>query len=462
MLPPSLLEHRNIGMAASATSIMKFSIRLCLDAALLAGLIGLVGTAPAARAADDTARFFGQWKTTFSYNGQTVTMISVHDANGYRNYVLTPNGFVFAGSGGYSAANGIWLAAAPAPNNGGAYHFVNNNTVVCSNALGQTVTWVRDTTPLGQAAAPPSQSAAILGSPSGETARNSQPIASPPASGPPVGNAGAVQGHGQRGFEEAPPDQGDLSPGKNYALVIGIDNYPAPLPKLKTAVNDAQSMAGLLSSKYGFQVTTLLNQDATRDKILDAMTHFRKSLAENDSFLIYYAGHGMYDRGTDKGYWMPVDADPDPMSTSRDISADDLVTEVRGLSARHVIIISDSCFSGDLSRDAGDMSPSDGNQAYIRRMQRAPSRTLMASGSDEPVSDSGSQDHSVFAALLLDAMQSPNGQAFTADDLFVAIRKSVLARSGQSPQYSSLRDSIRPSASLDTGDFVFKPVAKPK
>jgi hypothetical protein len=86
----------------------------------------------------------------------------------------------------------------------------------------------------------------------------------------------------------------------------------------------------------------------------------------------------------------------------------------------------------------------------------------MASGSDEPVSDSGSQDHSVFAALLLDAMQSPNGQAFTADDLFVAIRKSVLARSGQSPQYSSLRDSIRPSASLDTGDFVFKPVAKPK
>jgi hypothetical protein len=262
----------------------------------------------------------------------------------------------------------------------------------------------------------------------------------------------------QRGVvAEAAPDHGDAGPGSSYALVIGIDSYAAPLPRLKTAVNDARAFASLLSSKYGFQVTTALNQDATRDKILSAITHFRKSLAENDSFLIYYAGHGSFDRETDKGYWLPVDADPDPLNTSRDISADDLITQVRGLAARHVIIISDSCFSGDLSRDAGDMSPSDGNLAYIRRMQRAPSRTLMASGSDEPVSDSGSQGHSVFAALLLQTMQSHSEQAFTADDLFVSIRRSVLARSGQSPQYTSLHDSIRASASFDTGDFVFNP-----
>ena len=83
------------------------------------------------------------------------------------------------------------------------------------------------------------------------------------------------------------------------------------------------------------------------------------------------------------------------------------------------------------------------------------SRTLMASGSDEPVSDAGSRGHSVFADQLLQAMQSPSEKSFTADDLFVAIRKSVLARSGQSPQYTSLRDSIRSSSNLDSGDFVF-------
>jgi hypothetical protein len=426
---------------------MKSWFRFCFNAALAAGLIGL---APTAHAADDTARFYGEWKTSFPFNGQTVTIISVHDANGYSNYVLTPTGYTFAGSGAFSASNGIWFAAAPPPQNGGTYHFVDNNTAICSNAAGQTVTWRRDNTPLpGVAASGPQPGAGVT---------ESQPEAAVPASKLSSGNSGRpASSKQQRGFEEAPADQGAAGPGNNYALIIGIDDYPAPLPKLKTAVNDAQSFASLLGSKYGFQVTTLLNQDATRDKILDAITHFRKSLAENDSFLIYYAGHGSFDRTTDKGYWLPIDADPDPMITSRDISADDLVTQVRGLAARHVIVISDSCFSGDLSRDAGDMSPSDGNQAYIRRMQRAPSRTLMASGSDEPVSDFGSQGHSVFAALLLDAMQSRSGQAFTGDDLFASIRKSVLARSGQSPQYALLRDSIRSSANLDTGDFVFNP-----
>jgi len=437
-------------------SITQPSARPCLNAALAAsliGLLGLAGLAPAARAADDTARFFGQWKTTFTYNGQTATMISVHDANGFRNYMPTPTGFTFAGSGAFSAVNGIWFAAAPPPQNGGTYHFIDNNTVVCSNAVGQSVTWKRDNTPLGQAAVSNSQPE--------PAAPYSQSGATAPASRS-SGHDASTPLQQQRGFEQGPADQGSLIPGNNYELVIGIDDYAAPLPKLKTAVNDAKSFTSLLSSKYGFQVTTLLNQDATRDKILDAITHFRKSLAENDSFLIYYAGHGTYDRGTEKGYWLPVDADPDPLITSHDISADDLTTVVRGLAARHVVIISDSCFSGDLSRDAGDLSPSDGNQAYIRRMQRAPSRTLMASGSDEPVSDSGSLGHSVFAALLLAAMQSRSGQAFTGDDLFASIRKSVLARSGQSPQYTSLRDSIRPSASLDNGDFVFNPAAQPK
>ncbi|MGC1461800.1 MAG: caspase family protein [Terracidiphilus sp.] len=432
---------------------MHLSKRLCLNAALASSLIGTIFCGPAARAADDTERFLGEWKTTFPFNGQTVTIISFHDTNGYRNYILTPTGYTFAGSGAFSAVNGIWMAAAPPPDNGGTYHFADGNTAICSNAVGQTVTWKRDNTPVVQESPrPPGKQ------PSAST-QHSQPESAtltPPPSGRESNAPPPSPQH--RGFEaEPPPGQADLGPGQNYALVIGIDDYPAPLPKLKTAVNDAESFANLLSTNYGFQVTKLLNQNATRDKILDAIAHFRKSLAENDSFLIYYAGHGSYDRGTDKGYWLPIDADPDPLITSRDISADDLITQVRGLAARHVIVISDSCFSGDLSRDAGDMSPSDGNQAYIHRMQRAPSRTLMASGSDEPVSDSGSQGHSVFAALLLQAMQSQSAKAFTAEDLFVSIRKSVLARSGQSPQYSSLRDSIRSSASLDTGDFVFNP-----
>lgn len=107
-----------------------------------------VGSAGVARAADDTAKFYGQWKTSFPYNGQMVTIISVHDENGYTNYFVTPSGFTPAGSGGFHAANGFWSAAAAAPNNGGTYLFTGKNAVVCTNSMGQTVTWVRDKTPL--------------------------------------------------------------------------------------------------------------------------------------------------------------------------------------------------------------------------------------------------------------------------------------------------------------------------
>lgn len=92
---------------------------------------------------DDTVRFFGTWKATTSVNGQSVTIISVHDSNGYKNYIQTPNGDVSAGTGSFAATNGKWSSNAAYPNNGGTYHFIDDDTVVATNSAGQTVTWAR-------------------------------------------------------------------------------------------------------------------------------------------------------------------------------------------------------------------------------------------------------------------------------------------------------------------------------
>ena len=112
--------------------------------AYISAFAALTLLAATARAGDDTARFFGTWKTTVAMNGQTVTIVSVHDANGYRNFVETPTGQVPAGDGTFKAGNGIWSSNAPAPNNGGVYRFVNNNEVIATNSAGQAVTWIRD------------------------------------------------------------------------------------------------------------------------------------------------------------------------------------------------------------------------------------------------------------------------------------------------------------------------------
>lgn len=93
--------------------------------------------------------------------------------------------------------------------------------------------------------------------------------------------------------------------GTYYALVIGNDDYRY-LPKLKTAVADANAIAQLLRERYGFTTNVLL--DSSRNRILTALNEYRRILAEDSPLLIYYAGHGHHDPDTDKAYWLPVTA----------------------------------------------------------------------------------------------------------------------------------------------------------
>ena len=237
--------------------------------------------------------------------------------------------------------------------------------------------------------------------------------------------------------------------GNFYALVIGIDEYHPPLPKLKTASNDASAIGKLLEDRYGFQVKRLLDKDATRSSVLDALADYRNTLSDNDNLLIYYAGHGFSDHEAQKAYWLPVDAES-PTSPNR-ISADDLTTAVRVLPARHVLIVSDSCYSGGLSRGMDEPGQSGGRPAFLKRMLSSRSRTLMASGGDEPVADGGTDGHSVFAFAILRALERADEAMFTASDLFYnSIRQQVAGMSDQLPQYTFIQNSGH-----DEGDFVF-------
>ena len=103
----------------------------------------------------------------------------------------------------------------------------------------------------------------------------------------------------KKGLDTVLPDA------KYYALVIGNNNYKH-LQKLKTAVNDAKDVERILKSLYGFETKLLI--DAPRKEILTAVNDFRKKLSSKDNLLIYYAGHGEYDKTADRAYWLPVDA----------------------------------------------------------------------------------------------------------------------------------------------------------
>ncbi len=123
--------------------------------------------------------------------------------------------------------------------------------------------------------------------------------------------------------------------------------------------------------------------------------------------------------------------------------------------AKHVMVVADSCYSGTLMRAAPAQLPTATERnAYLRRMASKQSRTIMASGGVEPVSDSGGGDHSVFARAFLTALRENDG-VLDGQTLFDRIKRPVITNSDQTPEYSDIR-----MAGHDGGDFLLVPRAR--
>ena len=259
----------------------------------------------------------------------------------------------------------------------------------------------------------------------------------------------------------APPGQiskgrPNIAFGTYHALVIGNNTY-ARWPSLVTPEQDARSVAELLGKKYGFKTKVLFN--ATRFDVLQALNDFRKILTENDNFLVYYAGHGHWEKQIQRGYWVPVDSDTD--SDVNWISTFAITDVLSAMSARHVLIVADSCYSGALTRSSlARLEAGMSNEArdhWLQSTAEKRSRTVLSSGGLQPVLDSGGGNHSVFAKAFLDVLASNadilDGQRL---GLEVAARVSYAASSAQieqDPQYAPIR-----YAGHEAGDFLFVPV----
>ncbi|MBI5747547.1 MAG: SUMF1/EgtB/PvdO family nonheme iron enzyme [Nitrospinae bacterium] len=240
---------------------------------------------------------------------------------------------------------------------------------------------------------------------------------------------------------------------KYHAIIIGNNSYKN-LPKLKTAIADAKEVERVLKTQYGFETKLLL--DATRNEILTTVNDFRKRLGSKDNLLIYYAGHGEFDKTADRAYWLPVNAQrDDPVDW---ISATDITDNIKRIASAHILIISDSCYSGTLTRAAtGDLSTKGERDEFVKKMMERRSRTLMASGGNEPVVDEGGSGHSVFADAFLRALKEADKGIFTAEELFHGRVKEIVAgKSEQVPEYNNIKNSGH-----EGGDFVFRLASVP-
>ena len=270
---------------------------------------------------------------------------------------------------------------------------------------------------------------------------------------PPVAQVASVTVPVMRGARvQVPPE----ILGAYHALIIGNNSYKF-MPNLTTAVSDADAVANILKSKYGFETRVLHN--ATNDEIMGAINEYRKTLRASDNLLIYYAGHGELDEKNYRGYWLPVNAKRD--DTTAWISDQMITDQLNGMSARHVMVVADSCYAGAMTRSGGiQLVSKGGDDAEARRLKYLAgrqSRTVLTSGGVAPVVDGGPGGNSIFARALIEALEHNDRVLEGAElynDIFDVVRSSAkrLFKVDQSPVYAKIRD-----AGHQNGEFLFVP-----
>lgn len=179
---------------------------------------------------------------------------------------------------------------------------------------------------------------------------------------------------------------------KRLAVVVGINDYPGSSNDLHGCVNDALDWHATLLS-HGYDVTELLlDGDATRDNVTDALTSAVSRLRFGDRLVWTYSGHGST---------IPDTSGDEPDKTDECIVLHDwqqsgfLVDDEIGAmldqrrAGSSVITISDSCFSGTVARFVDTTAqPRYFPAEYLtpREVVAAPRRlqpTILLSGCDE-------------------------------------------------------------------------------
>ena len=195
-----------------------------------------------------------------------------------------------------------------------------------------------------------------------------------------------------------------------YILSVGINQYKNNKLSLNYARPDAQSFSALMKGKTGqlfknIELVSLLDEDATRPRILAALDEIAGRISPEDVFIFYYAGHGsMVDN---RFYFIPTETSRlyDERTLNKEaIEAILLQEKFKQIKALKQVIIMDACQSGGsvellATRGAGE-------EKAIAQLSRSAGIHVMASaGSEQFASEFASLGHGLFTSVLIRALQ---------------------------------------------------------
>ena len=154
----------------------------------------------------------------------------------------------------------------------------------------------------------------------------------------------------------APASAADL-----YGLVIGIDDYIGTENDLDGAVNDASDIARSLDEAGAKEVVRLLNDDASKDRIVAAWDGLLATAKPGDTIVFSYAGHGgqepappdRHDKTRIESFLLGH-FEPSGPGTRERIVDDEVYAWLQRADKKgvKVVFVADSCHSGGMERSA--------------------------------------------------------------------------------------------------------------
>ena len=258
------------------------------------------------------------------------------------------------------------------------------------------------------------------------------------------------------------------------ALCVGINDYPGDGNDLNGCVNDANDWAALLTEHFDFpesDVKIMLDSEATKANMVAGIEELISGAQSGDVLVFTNSSHGSYvaERGGDEPRYDEILC---PHDVAQNVLRDD---ELRKLFAGlpegvALTVISDSCFSGTVTRAAPgrevpdgrrvrflnprvlggeELPPEELNRARSRRPEKFPesgmNEVLLSAASDRQYATDAYIDGGYHGAMTYFAIQIIRRANYeiTYAELVERLRDLIAADYSQDPQLEGKNENKR-------------------
>ena len=194
-----------------------------------------------------------------------------------------------------------------------------------------------------------------------------------------------------------------------HLLVVGIDRYRDKTLQLKYAVQDGRAIAEIIhqtgaSLFRDVNVKLLFDDRVTVEGLGHAFHEIKATIAPQDVFMFYLAGHGVTLNG--RYYFLPYDFRyyNDEAIRKNAVNQDHLQKWLSLIPARKSLVLIDTCESGSFTQSMVAMRGM-AQKTAIAKLTRATGRATIVASTDEQPAYEGYQGHGVFTYVLLEGLR---------------------------------------------------------